>query len=111
MVEFFDEENDKTYQFITNNFRLAATSITENCKQRWQIELFFQMDQAKFEDQKLSRNKRKYRNIANPGGNDPLSADCLSQISAWIQIGNDGAVKPHTRYSYAEPILVGSSVT
>ena len=47
----------------------------------------FQMDQAEFENKKLSRHKRKRCNVANLGGNDPLSADCLSQISAWVQVG------------------------
>ena len=40
-VEFIDETTGKTYQFITNNFRLAASTIAGICKQRWQIELFF----------------------------------------------------------------------
>ena len=35
------EGNGKTYQFITNNFHFAASSIAEIYKQRWQIELFF----------------------------------------------------------------------
>ena len=64
------------------------------------------MDQAEFENKKLSRHKRKRSNVANLGGNDSLSADCLSQISAWIQIWDDGADKSHTRHAYAEPILV-----
>ena len=50
----------------------------------------FQMDQAEFENQKLSRHKRKRSDVSNLGGNDPLSADCLSQISTWIQAGDDG---------------------
>lgn len=41
LVEFYDEENDKCYHFITNNFKLAASSIAGIYKQRWQIELFF----------------------------------------------------------------------
>lgn len=41
LIEFFDSESGKTYQFITNNFRITATSIAEIYKQRWQIELFF----------------------------------------------------------------------
>ena len=56
----------------------------------------FQMDQAEFENQKLSRDKRKRCDVANLGGDDPLSADCLSQISAWVQIGDDGADKPYS---------------
>lgn len=46
----------------------------------------FQMDQAEFENQKFSRDKRKRCDVANLGGDDPLSADCLSQISAWGQV-------------------------
>ena len=56
----------------------------------------FQMDQAEFENQKLSRDKRKRCDVANLGGDDPLSADCLSQISAWVQVGYDGADKPYS---------------
>lgn len=41
LIEFFDDKSGKTYQFITNNFKFAATSIAEIYKQRWQIELFF----------------------------------------------------------------------
>ena len=56
----------------------------------------FQTDQEKFENQKLSRDKRKRCNVADLGGNDPLSADCLSQISAWVQVGDDGADQPYS---------------
>jgi hypothetical protein len=41
MVIFKDEETGKVYHFITNNFRLAASTIAAIYKQRWQIELFF----------------------------------------------------------------------
>jgi len=41
MVVFKDEETGKVYHFITNNFRLAASTIAAIYKQRWQIELFF----------------------------------------------------------------------
>ena len=40
LIEFMDDEG-KTYQFLTNNFKLAASSIAEIYRQRWQIELFF----------------------------------------------------------------------
>ena len=56
----------------------------------------FRMDQTEFEDKKLSRHKRKRSDVSNLGGNDPLSADCLSQISTWIQAGYDGADKPYS---------------
>ena len=41
LISFKDEETGKMYQFITNNFRLAAATIAAIYKQRWQIELFF----------------------------------------------------------------------
>ncbi len=41
LIEFYDEENNRYYLFITNNFKLAASSIAGIYKQRWQIELFF----------------------------------------------------------------------
>lgn len=41
MVVFKDEETGKVYHFITNNFRLGASTIAAIYKQRWQIELFF----------------------------------------------------------------------
>ena len=41
LIEFFDRKTAKAYRFITNNFRLAASTIAEIYKQRWQIELFF----------------------------------------------------------------------
>ena len=41
LVEFRDEETDKVYRFITNNFTLAASTIAAIYKRRWQIELFF----------------------------------------------------------------------
>ena len=40
LVEFFDEETQKTYRFITNNFNLTASTIAAISKRRWQIELF-----------------------------------------------------------------------
>lgn len=41
MVTFRDAESGRVYEFITNNFRLAASTIAAIYKQRWQIELFF----------------------------------------------------------------------
>ena len=37
----FRLSSGKTYQFLNNNFKLAASSIAEIYRQRWQIELFF----------------------------------------------------------------------
>ncbi len=40
-IRFYDSEKDKYLVFLTNNFDLPATTITELYKCRWQIELFF----------------------------------------------------------------------
>ena len=40
-VEFYDEEKKKFLVFLTNNFKLAASTIAGIYKSRWQIELFF----------------------------------------------------------------------
>jgi hypothetical protein len=41
LIRYYDEERDKLLTFLTNNFKLAATTITQIYKSRWQIELFF----------------------------------------------------------------------
>jgi hypothetical protein len=40
-IIWHDEETDKYYSFLTNNFKLAASTIAAIYKSRWQIELFF----------------------------------------------------------------------
>jgi len=40
-VGFKDKETGKHYVFLTNNFKLAATTIAAIYKDRWQLELFF----------------------------------------------------------------------
>lgn len=41
LIRYHDEERQKTLTFLTNNFTLAATTIAQIYKSRWQIELFF----------------------------------------------------------------------
>lgn len=41
MVGYTDPETGKYYEFLTNNFTLAAKTIADIYKSRWQIELFF----------------------------------------------------------------------
>lgn len=41
MIGYFDAETGVTYEFITNNFKLAALTIAKIYKARWQVELFF----------------------------------------------------------------------
>ena len=40
-VVYYDEENERRFVFLTNNFTLSALTIAKLYKCRWQIELFF----------------------------------------------------------------------
>lgn len=40
-VKFYDQETDRTFIFLTNNFELHAEQIAFLYKNRWQVELFF----------------------------------------------------------------------
>lgn len=40
-IRYWDEETQKEYEFLTNNFDLKAKQIADIYKNRWQIELFF----------------------------------------------------------------------
>jgi hypothetical protein len=40
-IKYYDEERKKTLTFLTNNFKLTATTIAQIYRSRWQIELFF----------------------------------------------------------------------
>lgn len=41
LIEYYDEETDILYYFLTNNFKLSAFTIALIYKARWQIEIFF----------------------------------------------------------------------
>jgi hypothetical protein len=41
LIRYYDEESRRTFEFLTNNFRLAAVTIAQIYKARWQIEAFF----------------------------------------------------------------------
>lgn len=40
-IEFYDQKQDRLLVFVTNHLTLAAATVAEVYKQRWQIELFF----------------------------------------------------------------------
>lgn len=41
LISYVDPETGKHYRFLTNNFALAAKTIADIYKSRWQVELFF----------------------------------------------------------------------
>jgi hypothetical protein len=41
LIIYFDQENDRTFEFITNNFDYSPLTIAHIYKQRWQIESLF----------------------------------------------------------------------
>jgi hypothetical protein len=40
-IEYYDEEHKRNLVFLTNHLTLAAATVAEIYKQRWQVELFF----------------------------------------------------------------------
>ncbi len=38
LIGYFDHDKNKTYLFLTNNFKLAAITIAEIYKARWQMD-------------------------------------------------------------------------
>lgn len=40
-IKYFDKETNRSYVYLTNNFKLDAKKIADLYKHRWQIELFF----------------------------------------------------------------------
>lgn len=48
-IAWWDAQNNRVYEFITNNFDLAAITIAEIYRYRWQIELFFKKLKQNFQ--------------------------------------------------------------
>ena len=41
LIQWHDQENDRRFEFITNDFELTAEEVADLYRERWQIELFF----------------------------------------------------------------------
>lgn len=41
LVEAYDPETDRTFVFLTNHFKLGASTVSAIYKDRWEVELFF----------------------------------------------------------------------
>ena len=47
-IVYWDSNNDRLFEFISNNFELSAEKIALICKKRWQIELLFKQLKQNF---------------------------------------------------------------
>jgi hypothetical protein len=73
-IRFKDPETGKRLVFLTNNFALPALTITKLYRMRWQIELFFQMDQTASTNQGVLWHDRERRQNADMDCNLGLRA-------------------------------------
>jgi len=81
-VGFRDAETAKEYVFLTNNFHLAAKTIADIYKSRWQIELFF----------KCIKQNLKIKSFIGTSRNAVLTqiwvAMCTYLLLAWLKFAN-----------------------
>src|SRR5437016_10497005 len=64
-IHYFDAETTIRLKFLTNNFALPALTIAQIYKSRWQVELFFKMDQAASANQVLLGHECECRQDSN----------------------------------------------
>lgn len=81
-IGYRDPETGKHYVFLTNNFQLAAKTIADIYKARWQIELFF----------KCIKQNLKIKSFVGTSRNAVLTqiwiAMCTYLLLAWIKFSN-----------------------
>lgn len=76
-VDYRDPLTGRFYEFLTNNFRLAATAIAAIYKDRWQLELFFKAHQTKSKNKSLFRSIKECSVNANLDRNDHVFTTCV----------------------------------
>lgn len=81
-IGYRDSETGKHYVFLTNNFHLAAKTIADIYKARWQIELFF----------KCIKQNLKIKSFVGTSKNAVLTqiwiAMCTYLLMAWIKFSS-----------------------
>ena len=81
-IVYHDENTDKEYVFLTNNFKLSARTIADIYKERWQIEIFF----------KWIKQNLKIKSFLGTSHNAVLTqiwvAMCMYLIIAYIKFTN-----------------------
>jgi putative transposase len=81
-VGYRDPETSKEYVFLTNHFHLAAKTIADIYKSRWQIELFF----------KCIKQNLKIKSFVGTSRNAVLTqiwvAMCTYLLLAWLKFAN-----------------------
>jgi len=81
-IGYRDPETGKHYVFLTNNFQLAANTIAEIYKSRWQIELFF----------KWIKQNLKIKSFLGTSRNAVMTqiwiAMCIYLILAWLKFSS-----------------------
>ena len=81
-IGYRDPETGKHYVFLTNNFQLAAKTIAEIYKSRWQIELFF----------KWIKQNLKIKSFLGTSKNAVMTqiwiAMCIYLILAWLKFSS-----------------------
>ena len=85
-IEFYDQEQDRVLVFLTNHLTLAAATVAEVYKQRWQIELFFESLKAKSSGEDLHRDFSQCPEDASLGGVDRHVADQVPATEGHLRL-------------------------
>ena len=87
LVEYIDEQTNKKFTFLTNNFQLSADTIAQIYKSRWQIEIFF----------KWIKQNLKIKSFLGTSKNAVLSQIWIAMIYYLLL----SFIKFQTKYSYS----------